>query len=232
MSSSLSSISVKREGGNGARVLLSPKTVRKPRGAIRGAGADNAETKEGKEGKAESVAGNEADDKAGEEKGEGKGEGKGEEGEGDDEDEDEDENKGEAAGGATHVKHPQHRLILIKRGDKPWRWDCDGCDRPIPETYKGARYRCVAGCDFDLCGACFRSASATVSVFAGKSEAGTPPGVVRSSKATKKRRRAIGVSGRIPSRKKSKAPRRQLATKCSCHGRPSSPASRLPAPSS
>ena len=52
----------------------------------------------------------------------------------------------QAARPFTHHLHA-HQLQLSSR-DASWR--CDGCRAPA----RGARYRCVSGCDFDLCDSC------------------------------------------------------------------------------
>ena len=55
--------------------------------------------------------------------------------------------------GEFHTMHWQHRMSLSANKDA---WKCDGCAKL---EQKGAtnRYRCMAGCDFDLCYNCWYS---------------------------------------------------------------------------
>ena len=50
--------------------------------------------------------------------------------------------------------HPAHSAHPIERTDRASSWRCDVCGAGNSATSSNRRYRCVAGCDFDMCGTC------------------------------------------------------------------------------
>ncbi len=59
-----------------------------------------------------------------------------------------------------HFFHPIHHHP-VESSLKPTSWYCDGFGQPhekgcASKAGAGARWRCVAGCDFDLCASCMR----------------------------------------------------------------------------
>ena len=53
---------------------------------------------------------------------------------------------------AVEEFHPAH-VHAIEKSDRTTAWRCDVCSERNPSA-SGRRYRCAAGCDFDVCGAC------------------------------------------------------------------------------
>jgi len=53
--------------------------------------------------------------------------------------------------------HPHPLSLSSNSGmhDHLMLWTCDICNSGIHSTFGGRRYRCIAGCDYDVCGICF-----------------------------------------------------------------------------
>ncbi len=55
----------------------------------------------------------------------------------------------------TLVAKHRHRMEIVHRSSG---WHCDGCRKSSRRDQLTARYRCVAGCDFDYCKTCYAAA--------------------------------------------------------------------------